>query len=130
MLQDDGWCWIKFENCQIFVATVLDVARCCARLASSVTHLTTRSNNVARCYVKMLRSLGQALKTPFFPPGFYGVKLEQTIVLRFLGWELFCTVYSCYSRASCTLIRIDLENTSDFFRRVVGAMLPTSLVAH
>ena len=26
MLQDVGWCWIKFENGQIFVATFLDVA--------------------------------------------------------------------------------------------------------
>ena len=37
MLQDVGWCWIKFENGQIFV-TFLDVFGCwrsCARLASS-----------------------------------------------------------------------------------------------
>ena len=27
MLQYVGWCWIKFENGQIFVATVLDVIR-------------------------------------------------------------------------------------------------------
>ena len=49
--QDVGWCWIKFENGQIFVATFLDVARCCARLASSFT--TSHSTIQQRC--KMLR---------------------------------------------------------------------------
>ena len=47
MLQDFGWCWINFENGQIFVTTFLDVARCCARLASSFS---------------MLRAFGRALK--------------------------------------------------------------------
>ena len=51
MLEDVGWCWIKFENGQIFVATFLDVARCCARLASS---FTTRSNNVVRYLLSLL----------------------------------------------------------------------------
>ena len=50
----------KFENCQIFVPTFLDVARCCARLASSFTsHNTT--NSVARCCVEMLRAFERAL---------------------------------------------------------------------
>ena len=35
VLQDVGQCWVKFEIGQIFVATFLDVARCCTRLASS-----------------------------------------------------------------------------------------------
>ena len=83
MLQDVGWCWIKFENGQIFVVAFLNVARCWARLASSFTtyhntiqqcckrnvacvwpaptqNLTTRSNNVARCCVEMLCAFGQA----------------------------------------------------------------------
>ena len=46
MLQDDRWCWIEFENGQIFVATFLDVARCCARLVSS---FTTSHNTIQQC---------------------------------------------------------------------------------
>ena len=37
MLQDVAWWWNKFENGKIFVETLLNVARCCARLASSFT---------------------------------------------------------------------------------------------
>ena len=51
MLQQVGWYWIKFENGQIFVATFLDVARCCTRLASS---FTTSHNTIQQC-CKMLR---------------------------------------------------------------------------
>ena len=46
-----GWYWIKFKNGQSFVATFLDVARCCARLASS---FTTSHNTIQQC-CKMLR---------------------------------------------------------------------------
>ena len=50
------WCWIKFENDQIFVATFWDFTRCCERLASSFTNLITLSHNVARYCVKMLHA--------------------------------------------------------------------------
>ena len=63
MLQDVGWCLIKFENGQIFVATFLDVARCCVRLASPFTtsHNTdpTMLQNVA--FKSVLRAFGRAL---------------------------------------------------------------------
>ena len=36
MLQHVGCCWLKFENGQIFHATLVDVAWCCIRLAKFV----------------------------------------------------------------------------------------------
>ena len=49
MLQHVGWCWVKFKNFQIFVATFLDVARCGARLYSSFKTSYT-------CCIKMCRA--------------------------------------------------------------------------
>ena len=62
MLHEVGWCWIKFENGDIFVATFLDLARCFAFWPAPSQHLTTRSNNVARCCVEMLLAFGRALR--------------------------------------------------------------------
>ena len=61
-----GWYWIKFKNGQSFVATFLDVARCCARLASPSQHHTTRSSNVGRYCVEMLLACGRALRKKGF----------------------------------------------------------------
>ena len=55
VLQHVGWCWIKFENGQIFRATFwMHVAT-----ARSIT-VAASCNNVARCCVELLRAFGQA----------------------------------------------------------------------
>ena len=41
MLQHVGWCWIKFENVQIFRVTFLGVAWHCTCLATFVQHCCT-----------------------------------------------------------------------------------------
>ena len=62
-----GWYWIKFKNGQSFVATFLDVARCCARLASS---FITSHNTIQQCCKmlrsRMLRACGRALRKKGF----------------------------------------------------------------
>ena len=76
MLQDVGWNWIKFENGQIVVATFLDVARCCARLASSFTtsHNTMQQSRLQDVALKScvrlagpLVDLGNTLKINYHP---------------------------------------------------------------
>lgn len=62
MLQDVGWYWIKFEDGQIFVATFLNIGGCV--WPGPTQHLTTRSNNVARCCFEMLRAFGRAFTDP------------------------------------------------------------------
>ena len=57
MLQDVRWCWIKFENLLQHFVMLQDVARV---WPAPSQHLTTRSNNVARCCVEMLRAFGRA----------------------------------------------------------------------
>ena len=72
MLQDVGWCWIKFENGQIFVAIFLDVARV---WPAPSQHFTTGSNNVvARGSVEMLRAFGRAL-------------IEKGAILHAVDWS-------------------------------------------
>ena len=72
VLQHVGCYWLKFENCQIFQATFVDVARCC-RACTLVRHATrcnkvakrvqhVEPNNVAICCVQMLRSFGRGLQ--------------------------------------------------------------------
>ena len=48
------WYWIKFKNGQSFVAIFLDVARCCARLASS---FTTSHNTIQQCWKMLCRNV-------------------------------------------------------------------------
>ena len=67
MLQDVGWCWIKFENDQILVTTFLDVADVARVWSAPSQHLTTRSNNVARCCVEMLQAVGRRFTITSLP---------------------------------------------------------------
>ena len=62
MLQDVIWCWIKFENGQIFFATFLVVAKCCIHFASSFI----KSHNMIQRCCKMLCKFGQALSDMMF----------------------------------------------------------------
>ena len=53
MLQDVGWCWIKFQNVQSF-RNILKLKMLC--VFGQLLH------NVARCCIEMLRALDRTLR--------------------------------------------------------------------
>ena len=48
MLRHVGWCWLKYENGQIFHATFVDAAWCCSLLASFVQQCCTWACAIVR----------------------------------------------------------------------------------
>ena len=59
VLRHVGCCWLKFENGQIWANNTQHVATCCNRVAKRTQHVAP--NNVAICWVGMLRSFGRGL---------------------------------------------------------------------
>ena len=98
-LRDVWWCWIKFENGQIFVETFLDVVRCSVRLASSFTtchntiqqffefffqvlFTTTRFSSVLSCEDLLISSLHRSANIWIF------MYLKSSFTLMFI-WTQF-----------------------------------------
>ena len=59
VLQHVGFCWLKFENGQIWANSTQHVATRRNTVAKRTQHVAP--NNVAICCVSMLRSFGQGL---------------------------------------------------------------------
>ena len=60
VLRHVGCCWLKFENGQIWANNTQHVATCRNRVAKRTQHFAP--NNVAICWVGMLRSFGRGLR--------------------------------------------------------------------
>ena len=68
VLRHVGCCWVKFENGQIWANNTQHVATCRNRVAKRTQHVAP--NNVAICWVGMLRSFGRGFKGDCTREGF------------------------------------------------------------
>ena len=59
MLNDVGFCWLKFENGQIYHATFVDVACCCSRLSRSVQQSCAQACALVRFQYPMCHNASQ-----------------------------------------------------------------------
>ena len=60
VLRHVGCCWLKFENGQIWANNTQHVATCRNRVVKRTQHVAP--NNVAICWVAMLRSFGRGFR--------------------------------------------------------------------